>query len=230
MVIECLMATHKRDKRPQNPQQHPDVQAAVGPVAALLQQDDRGVQQQAAEAIQALVKGCKPNQSLFGAEPGAVSRLWQLTQDTDSWVGLPEVLVTVFRGHRANRALLVQQPGFMEDLLGLLASKMPWRFYEVATPLLDKKHGFVLKLCDIPTAVPMLVVGLDPTASGKRNSQLLDLLLCMTKARPSVIHTISKQSGVLDKLAQLSQAEQSCPTETSRHGTMLAMLLQLVQH
>mgnify|MGYP001806954320 CR=1 FL=1 len=127
-AIECLLRIHKRKKRPGCAQLHPDIQAAIGPLVGLLQQEDCRAQMHAAQAIGALARGRKHNKDLIGGRPWAISRLWQLTTDTSSWIGMPQVLISVFAGHSANESLLVQQSGFMEDLLGLLGSRMLWRF------------------------------------------------------------------------------------------------------
>jgi hypothetical protein len=50
----------------------------------------------------------------------------------------------------------------------------------------------------------------------------------MTKERPSTIYEISRQPRVMEKMQQLSVAEQGYPTESAHHATMLAMMLQLV--
>lgn len=91
---------------------HPAVQAAIGPLVALLQAEDHDVQRSAAGAIRQLAEGHPANQSLIVAEPGAISRLWQLRRCYE--------LAAVVKGHGINQSRLMAQDGFMDDLLDLL--------------------------------------------------------------------------------------------------------------
>jgi hypothetical protein len=167
------------------------MQAAIGPLVALLQAEDWGVQKSAADAICILAKGHPANQSLIGAEPGAISRLWQL--------GFCCTLADVVKGHGINQSRLMALAGFMGQLLDLLGRDR-WDFNRVAEPLKDNPE-FTLRLCNIPTAVPLLTAALDPATVW---GTILGLLLSMCKADPSTIRTLSSQPGVVDKLQQLS--------------------------
>jgi hypothetical protein len=173
--------------------EHPAMQAAVGPLVALLQAEERGVQGSAAAVIGKLAEGHPANQSLIGAEPGAISRLWQL--------GLCGTLADVVEGHGINQSRLLAQDGFMGQLLDLLGSDRS-NFSSVAEALQDNSEC-ILRLCDIPTVVPLLTAALRPESNWETRV-ILGLLLSMCKADPSTIRTFSSQPGMVDKLQQLS--------------------------
>lgn len=214
-------------------QLHPDAQAAVAPLVALLQHAVGS--RVAAVALGALAEGCPDNQSLIGTVDGAIRRLWQVTKlATDSDV--LEALAAVIKGHGVNQGYLMGQNFFMEDLVEMLRNRSE-RFSRLAALLGEDNPNFVLKLCNTPLAVPALTAALDPSDifcsdsdrdsdsdsvsdSIRQHKQILALLLSMYKAQPNTILAISGQPGMKDKLQQLSKVEQLFPDATS--------LLQLV--
>jgi HEAT repeat protein len=139
-------------------QLHPAVQAAVDPLVALLEHHNQDVQDQAATALRTLAMGCQVNQSLIGAEDGAISKLWQRVKS--GWYA--GHLVAVLKGHGLNQSRLMHQDGFIEDLMGLLAERQ-WVFKDVVTLLSEDNPDFVLRMCNTPTAVPALISVLEFT-------------------------------------------------------------------
>jgi len=209
---------------------HHAAQAAVGPLVAMLRLDDidkRGLEA-AADAIYLLAGDCPPNQSPVGAEPCAISRLWQLLLDgRPGWPNYPEVsisdaLAALCAGHGLNQSRLMSQDGFMEDLMKLAASdRFGWLFMKIASVLVENNPEFVLRMCNTPATVPALTGALFRKGYERFNQLALKLLLSMSQADPTTIHTISKQHpGLVNKLQKLSEEEELYPDAAS--------LLQLV--
>jgi hypothetical protein len=174
-------------------QRHPAVQAAVAPLVALLQHED--VQGAAATALGTLADGCRVNQCLIGAVDGAISRMWQLVKQPCDDSPASCMLAAVIAGHSDNQSCLMNQKGFMDDLVGLLPERDE-RFLKVATALIKDNPEFVLRLCNIPAAVPALTASLNPKYYSTEQIQCtMALLLSMAKAQPITIHTISMQPG-----------------------------------
>lgn len=98
--------------------------------------------------------------------------------------------------------------------------------------MLEDNPDFVLRLCNIPSAVPTLTAALDPDSeSQSTNRQYLALLLAMSNRQPSTIPTISQQPGVLTTLQQLSAATavDEFDGATKQRYPDASSLLQLVQ-
>jgi hypothetical protein len=181
----------------------------------------------AALALGALAERCQFHQSLIGSVDGAISRLWQLAKqgytaasrsvkEQPGPSSLTVLLAAVINDHGLNQSYLVQQDGFMEDLLQLRADNSDLFSY-VVTPLSNNPE-FVQRLCNTPTAVPTLTSALNSYWSQA-------LLLSMCKAQPSTILTINSQPGVVDKLQKLSGEKEK---DGKQRYPDAASLLQLV--
>lgn len=187
--------------------EHPAVQAALGPLLALLPAEPTPVEGAGfwvlRSTIEVLATDHPANQSLIGAEPGAITKLCQRRY----WFALAAVV----KGHGINQSRLIAQDGFMDKLMDVLASKgCLFGFNWVAAALSQDNPEFTLQLCNTPTAVPLLTGALlraHPECflgSGPIWDTILALLLSRCKARPSTVHTISSQPGVADRLQQVS--------------------------
>lgn len=99
---------------------HPVTQAAIKPLVALLVHEDKQVRYGAAWAAETLAECCPINQSLVGAEPGMIGRLWQVAKEfTSTMIGFASLI----RGHSIYQSQLMDQDSFMEDLLELLVDE-----------------------------------------------------------------------------------------------------------
>jgi HEAT repeat protein len=207
---------------------HPATLRSISQIVDLLSHADSKVQAAAAGALADSAVGASANiwKPLVGAEPGALSRLVRMLFDADRPGQHREVagaaLAALCQGQPVNQARVLQEEGFTECLVSLLAQGQHRQFQVLCRALLEGK-SFLQGLCGHPAAVPALVLAL---GSDFMYQDILgfkafycSLLLSMAKFDAAVVPMVGSQPGVREAL-------QECETEEAE---ALLHLLHLVE-